>query len=416
MRGRRDRRRRRAAATSAVLLFPLLALGLVGVWVATRPATTPLLATIHLPLDPRAEVDAALDVRRHHLFLVNAGVVWTIDTRTGAVVRVVHNGTAYTQAMGGPAPALDARTGRLYVPNLVDDTLAVLDAATGRVQRVLSIGHQPDEVAVDDRAGRVFVGSTADWTLTTLDTRTNRTLSTQPFAAGDLPGQLALDPQGGRGIAAGYGGQVTLFDTRTGRLLCGAVPDHGHLIEGLTVDAPARRVLGLVENEPTVVLLDAHTGAPLRIVPVGQNPTALALDPATDRAFVADGSDGAVSVLDVRRGRVLRRVLVGPAPVLAVDTQRGRVVVASATGLSLLDARSGHLLRRWPVALRPAALLVDARTGHILLVETGRTERRPTPWTWLRRLLRQWVPSLASPHTDWRVIPARLLVLREDHL
>ena len=203
MRGRRDRRRRRAAATSAVLLFPLLALGLVGVWVATRPAATPLLATIHLPLDPRAEVDAVLDVRRHHLFLVNAGVVWTIDTRTGAVVRVVHNGTAYTQAMGGPAPALDMRRGRLYVPNLVDDTLAVLDATSGRVRQILQVGHQPDEVAVDARTGRVFVSSTADWTLTTLDGRTGRPLSTQPFAAGDLPGQLVVNPSGGRGVAAG---------------------------------------------------------------------------------------------------------------------------------------------------------------------------------------------------------------------
>jgi len=416
MRDRRNRHRRRAAITAAVLLFPLLARGLVGVWVATRPAATPLLATVRLPLDPGAEVDAALDVRRQRLFLVNASVVWTIDTRTGAVVRVVHSGTVYTQAMGGPAPALDARRGRLYVPNLVDDTLAVLDAASGRIRHILHIGHQPDEVAVDARTGRVFVSSTADWTLTTLDARTGRPVSTQPFAAGDLPGQLVVDPVGGRGVAAGYGGQVTLFDTRTGRPLRGAVSDHGHLIEGLTVDAPARRVLGLVENVPAVVLLDARTVAPLRVVPVGQDPTALALDPQTGRAFVADGSDGVVSVLDVRRGRVLRRVLVGPAPMLAVDTRRGRVVAASATGLSLLDARSGHVLRRWLVALRPVALLVDARTGHILLVETGHTERLSAPWDWLRRRLRHWVPSLAPPPATRHVILARLLVLREDRL
>ena len=60
----------------AALLLPLSLAG-VWVWVATHPAVTPLLATLRLPLDPRAEVDAALDAPRHRLFLVNAGVVWT---------------------------------------------------------------------------------------------------------------------------------------------------------------------------------------------------------------------------------------------------------------------------------------------------------------------------------------------------
>ena len=399
-----------------MLLLPLVACGLVGAWVVTRPVMTPLLATVRLPLDSHAEVDTALDVRRHRLFLVNAGVVWTIDTRSGAIVRVVRDGTPYVQALDGPAPALDTRTGRLYVPNLVDDTLAVVDAASGRMWRTFPLAHQPDEVAVDDRTGRVFVASTADWTLTTLNAGTGRLLATRSFTAGDLPGQLVVDPAGGLGVAAGYGGEVTLFDVRRGWPLRAVVPDHGRLIEGLAVDAPARRILGLVENQPHAILLNARTAARLRVIPVGQDPTALMLDTATGRAFVADGGAGAVDVLDVRSGRVLRRVPVGPTPVLAVDTRRGRVVVASATGLSLLDARAGRLVRRWPVALRPAAVLVDARSGHILLVETGRTERISMPWAWLRSALRRWVPSLAPPHTEMRVIPARLLVLREDRV
>jgi len=397
----------------AMALF--LALVLAGAWVATRPAATPLLGTVRLSLDPGAEVNAALDVRRHRLFLVNAGVVWTLDTHHGALVRVVRAGTAYTQALDGPASALDERRGRLYIPNLIDDTLAVLDAASGRVRHILHVGHQPDEVAVDTRTGRVFVGSTADWTLTTLDARTNRTLSTRPFAAGDLPGQLVVAPLTGRGFAAGYGGQVTLFDARTGQPLRGVVPAHGHLIEGLTVDGPARRVLGLIENVPAVVLLDARTAALLRVVLVGQDPTALAVDPATDRAFVADGGDGMVSVLGLPRGRVLRRVPVGPTPLLTVDTQRGRVVVASATGVSLLDACSGRLVGRWPLALTPVALLVDARSGHILLVDgdAPTSGRGGAPWTWLRRLLWRWVPALPPPRAALPAIPARLLVVSE---
>ena len=105
----------------------------------------------------------------------------------------------------------------------------------------------------------------------------------------------------------------------------------------------ARRVLGLVEARPDVVVLDTRTGAAVRTVSVGRSLDAIVVNARTGRAFLADSGAGAVHVLGTRRGGYVRTVRVGAEPLVAVDARRQRVVVASATGLSVLDARSGRV-------------------------------------------------------------------------
>ena len=317
--------------------------------------------TIPLHLTTRAEVDVALDARRSRLFIVNAGIVQTFNTRTGALVHSAGTGTAYTQEMGGPALALDERAGRVVVANLVDDTVTVLDATSGRVRHVIrvGVGRQPDAVALDGRTGRVVVGSTADWTLTVLDARTGVRLRTRTLGVGDLPGQLAVDARSGHTFVASSDGRVSTFATPAGRLLRSGAPDLSRPITGLAVDGRARRVLGLVEARPDIVVLNARTGAWVRTVTVGGSPDGIAVDPRAGRAFVTDVG-GVVHVLGTGRGRLLR----------------------------MLDL---------PLTVR--AIAVDGRAGRVFVVSGGAWSP-PDPWTWLPSAVRRWLPLPAPPlHT-----------------
>ncbi len=396
-----------------LVLVLALAGGLALVRALAQPSGSPILATEPLHLDPRGEVDVALDSRHGRFFIINGGVVQTFDTRTGARVYMAQVGTAYLQGMNGPGLTVDARAGQVFVPNLVDDAVGVLNARTGRVVRTIPVDHQPDEVTFDAWSGRLFVGSTADWTLTMLDGRTGARLRTIPFAAGDLPGQLVVDPRLDHGFAADYAGQVALFDTRTGALLRRVTPAGGSLILHLAIDAPAARVLGLVEGRADVVLLDARSGLRLRSILVGEAPNAIAVDARWGHAFVSDDGTGRVYMLGVRCGRVLRAVAVGAAPVTAIDARRQRVIVASAAGVTVLDARSGAVLDRAPLALITPKIAVDTQTGHIFVVSVGGAWRPPDPWRWLPAALRRRLPVAFPP---LRTRPARLYVLDERRL
>jgi len=404
--------RRLRWAALALLVGGGLALGRI----ASRPAPSPILATVPIHVDPRAEIDVALASRQGRLLIVNAGLAQGFDTRTGARVYVTAVGSASTQGMGGPPPVVDEVSRRVYVPDLAAAAVYALDARTGRVLRVLGVGHRPDLVAVDGRAGRLLVASTADWTLTTLDARTGAPLRSDTLAVGDTPGQLVADPRSGHAFVADYGGGVATVAARTGRLLRRVVPVGSHIVTDLMVDARARRVLGLVEARPDVVVLDARTGAVVRTVAVGDSPDALVIDAGTGRAFIADAGAGAVQVRGTRRGGYVGSVPVGPAPLVALDARRHRVVAATNTGFVVLDARNGRVLRRLSLAIDADALVVDERTGHVLVVSVGGVERAPDPWAWLLRPLRRWLPVLPAPTPRLRAIPSLLRVLDERHL
>jgi len=52
---------------------------------------------------------------------------------------------------------VDERTGHVFVVNMGDGTVSVLDAVTGRLRGTIRVGAQPIALAVDGQRSRVFV-------------------------------------------------------------------------------------------------------------------------------------------------------------------------------------------------------------------------------------------------------------------
>jgi DNA-binding beta-propeller fold protein YncE len=111
-----------------------------------------------------------------------------------------------------------------------------------------------------------------------------------------------------------------------------------------------------------------------RPIPVGNVPTALAVDTRNQRAFVRN-CDGTVSVLDLTRGTTLRTVVVSKpdadAKGLAVDEQTGRVFVTSGSAVSVLDATSGSLLRTVRLGEFPLDIAVDTTANRVFVLTGG---------------------------------------------
>jgi YVTN family beta-propeller protein len=135
------------------------------------------------------------------------------------------------------------------------------------------------------------------------------------------------------------------------------------------------------------VVMAAHDGdAPALVstTPVRTLPVAMAVDPRSGHAFVANSGDDSVSVLDAHSGRLLRTVAVVAAPTtVLVDGRIGRAFVAGSTGLSVLDTVSGARVRprvSLPDTGAPTgyahdvtvrAVAVDERTGHVFVSVSG---------------------------------------------
>jgi len=129
----------------------------------------------------------------------------------------------------------------------------------GHVVRRVSVAWSPDDVLLDTRTNRVFVRSTGGPGLL-LDART-----------GAVVGTLALGPS----VWNTRDGETV--DRRTGRVYM--------------LEAAARDNTGAAVGTGAVVVVDGHSGAFVRAIPVGLLPGDLALNERTGRLFVSEVND-----------------------------------------------------------------------------------------------------------------------------
>jgi YVTN family beta-propeller protein len=217
--------------------------------------------------------------------------------------------------------AYDAGRGRLFVAELGNDSVSVIEIATRKVLRRLSVPG-PQGIAFARAADALFVTSGADG-------------SVSRFSGAEL--------------------------RREWRVLLGSDADN------LRVDpAGARIVVGY--GSGGLAVLDAATGATLQTVALPVHPESFQLAVAGPRAFVNLASAGEVAVADRTTGRLIAR---WPLPVrgnfpMALDEAAGRLFVVSREppALLALDAHSGKLLGRSPTCGDADDVFLDSQRAR----------------------------------------------------
>jgi DNA-binding beta-propeller fold protein YncE len=184
-----------------------------------------------------------------------------------------------------------------------------------------------------------------------------------------------------------------------------------HTAEGLN------RVYATV-SPPTgpghVAVIDATSGRLVRSVTVGRYPGRVVASARTGHAFVVNGQDGTVSMLDRQNGTVLTTIRVRPAQthglfdvegtlshLIALDERSGRVLVGNPSpykvprrpgpgspptpiltgpcSVSVLDAATGAVLRTVVVGRAPLVMAVDDVGGRAIVLNANDVGPRAGP-------------------------------------
>lgn len=226
--------------------------------------------------------------------------------------------------------------GRVFASATGSHTVAVLDAADGRVITRLPGGRFPDGLAYAPTVGRLFVSDELGRREIVLDLATGRALA--PVALGGEAGNSVYDP----------------------------VSD---------------RIWVAVQTRNELVAIDPASDSILVRVPVAgiEGPHGLLLDPAHRLAFVAGERNGRLGVLDLRTLRLRGTYPVGDDPdVLAFDPGRRRLFVASESGVIAAFDAEGDSLLPLPRYRAPHAhsVAVDPAT-HLVYVPLENVRGRP---------------------------------------
>jgi YVTN family beta-propeller protein len=128
-----------------------------------------------------------------------------------------------------------------------------------------------------------------------------------------------------------------------------------------------------VPDQDSVVVVDASSGAVVATIPVGSHPTAVAVPPLGDRAYVATFESGSVSVVDTVTCRVIDTIALpltssySAAADLTMSPDGRRLHVAD-WGQNLLfaiDTATDRVIASVPVGFNPDAVVASDTTVYV---------------------------------------------------
>jgi YVTN family beta-propeller protein len=286
----------------------------------------------------------AVDASSGHAFIgTDEGQVNMLDGKTGSLLQSVRVGTEVADL------AVDEQTGRVFGADPDDGTVSLLDASSGAVLASVAVSGDPQHVAVDAGTGRAFVAS-EDATggyITVLDARSGAVVSA--IRVGLAP-RLSVQARVGRVLVYDRAGRISVLDARSGRLLrttalgmdvyAGAVDERTGQV--IMAAAPLGSAPSAVcRGAGRLVVLDARSAAVVKSVAVAARPCLVAVNPLTGHLLAvtpgAADSDGAVrgagslSVFDAFSLAPRGTFSVGLNPSgLALDARSGRAFVTNA--------------------------------------------------------------------------------------
>ena len=262
--------------------------------------------------------------------------------------------------------------------------------------RTFSVGGVARGQAVDSTARRVYlaisVGNDQSGQLLLLDATTGARVRTLRLPG--YPTALLPDPARSHlvlGQSGGPDGRLLLLDARTGKIwrtiargfdVSAVAIDHNLLAaSGYPTVIPCTFGSVCPNPVPAVRIYDLRNGALLRSFPLREEAALLAVDVRISRLVLLGASSGgstACTVMDLRTGRVLRRLTLGPWSALLLEPATAHAFVAAASAplanagsITMLDAVRGTTLRTIRTAGAPGSMALDTRHGRLFALALG---------------------------------------------
>ena len=239
--------------------------------------------------DAKAKADKAAD---------GIGVV---DVATRKLLRKISVGSDPEQV------ALSADGRKLFASNEDVGTVSVLDIASGKVEHIISVGREPEGVETAPNGKFFYVTCETEGEVYAIDTQTFKVLA--HFNVGGRPRSAGFSPDSARAfIPSESTGQIHVIDAVSHMEIKAIALPKGARPMCVKVALDGKKVYASTGRGGTVCVLDASTGDLLNTIAVGKRPWGIALSPDGKFLFAANGPSEDVSVVDLAMEKEIARV------------------------------------------------------------------------------------------------------------
>jgi DNA-binding beta-propeller fold protein YncE len=269
-----------------------LLLALLGIEIAGAANTAPLELESKIPLgDVRGRIDhLAIDLKRQRLYVAELGndSVGVVDLKQRKLLRTL-TGLKAPQGMGY-VPSTDT----LYVANAGDGSVRLFQGEELAPIGQIALGDDADNIRVDDAAHRVFVGY-GDGALAVIDTASRRKIADIALKAHPESFQLERSDQH-IFVNVPDAHEIAAVDRVTNKQVAGWPTDDLRANFALTLNEPQQRILSVFRHPARVGVFRTQDGQLLATVNTCGDADDVFLDEKRNRLYVSCG-EGFVDIL-----------------------------------------------------------------------------------------------------------------------
>ena len=268
-----------------------------------------------------------------------------------------------------------ASGGRLLVLSKGDETLSVVDPATGEVVWTAPSGPNPHEVVASDDGTRAYISNyTPHNTLTVVDLVSREVLPVIDLGALRNPHGLAY--AGGKvWFTAEGAGAIGSYDPASNQVdwTFRTGEDRTHMIE---VTADVDRVLTTNTGSGTVSIIEmgAGSGPVQTVVTTGAGVEGFDISPDEREVWAANAGDGTISVIDLAGKTVAQTIDAGVRSAnrlkLTPDGRRALVSMLRSPEVAIFDVASRELVKRVRVGSGAAGIEIQPDGARAYIAAT----------------------------------------------
>jgi DNA-binding beta-propeller fold protein YncE len=179
---------------------------------------------------------------------------------------------------------------------------------------------------------------------------------------------LTADPDARR-VYISRGTHVMVLDADSGKIVGDILDTPG--VHGIALAPELGRGFTSNGSEGTVSIFDIKTLATGNKVKVGENPDAILYDPATKRVFTFNGRSHDSTAIDAASGEVIDTIKLDGKPEFAASDAKGEIFVniEDKSELVAIDPNSLRVKAKWPLApcTEPSGLSIDRKNRRLFV-------------------------------------------------
>jgi YVTN family beta-propeller protein len=270
---------------------------------------------------------------------------------------------------GSAAHSLVATSAGSIYSTTSKDRVAVLDASTRRIRGHVSVGRNPQHLAVSDKEDRVYSANLTSDDVTVIDTADDSVVATS--GAGRWPMLPCPGRSGHVWVPSRPDGSVAVLGADGARLASIPVGSAPH---DLAISPDGRWAYQPNSVSGTVTVIDARAMRAIGDVKVGVGPCHAEFTPDSDFAFVTNTVSNEISVIRTADHEVTANIVGGSGPhvpVISHDGRWGYVANFVSDDITIFDVGRAEVVAVVPVGTYPHAMSLSPDGRRLVVSNTG---------------------------------------------